>query len=264
MQRMLSMKINDETLAKFVIHPMLGVVAELRAHRAAADVEADRDAGLLRGRPDRVPVPVGERRLAVVLRLVAEVHRPVAELDAALQLGDREVDVPERQRGDREQPVGVGAAPVGEEVVVGAHALARRARGRRGAGSSRSRTRPRSGRAPGAWMPCSSRNAQARVGVVHRRGDVVEGLRDRHRHDAVPAGHGVVAGCAEAFAARHPHVVAVDALDVRHLVVHRRGHAGRPHVGGLGEVGVDVDDGDAVEEVGAHDLALRVRGVGCR
>ena len=71
-----------------VRHPAhAGVVAELRAHRAAADVEADRDAGLLRRRPHRVPVRVRERRLAVVLRLVAEVHRPVAELDAALQLG---------------------------------------------------------------------------------------------------------------------------------------------------------------------------------
>ena len=112
MQRMLSRKISDETLAKFVIQPMLGVVAELRAHRAAADVEADRHAGLLRRGPHRVPVPVRERRLAVVLRLVAEVHRAVAELDAAVQLGDGEVDVPERQRGDREEPVGIGAAPV--------------------------------------------------------------------------------------------------------------------------------------------------------
>ena len=90
MQRMLSRKISDDTLAKFVIQPMLGGVVELRAHRTAADVEADRDAGLLRRRPDRVPVPVGERRLAVVLRLVAEVHRPVAGGDAAVQLGDGE------------------------------------------------------------------------------------------------------------------------------------------------------------------------------
>ena len=117
-QRMLSSKISDDTLAKFVIHPMPGGVLELRAHRAAADVEAHRDPRFLRGGPHRVPVRVRERWLTEVLRLVAEVHRPVAVADAALQLGNREVDVPERQRGHGDQPVRRDAAPVGEEVVV--------------------------------------------------------------------------------------------------------------------------------------------------
>ncbi len=42
-----------------------------------------------------------------------------------------------------------------------------------------------------------------------------------------------------------------------------RGHARRPHVGRLGEVGVDVDDGAAVEQVGGHGTvsyrSVRVR-----
>ena len=60
--------------------------------------------------------------LSVVLGLVAEVHRAVPAPDATLELGHREVDVPEGQRGHGEQAGGVGAAPVGEEVVVRAHA----------------------------------------------------------------------------------------------------------------------------------------------
>jgi hypothetical protein len=71
---------------------------------------------------------VRERRLAVVLRLVAEVHRTVAELDAAVQLGDGQVDVPERQRGDREEALGIRAAPVVQEVVVRARTGATRSR----------------------------------------------------------------------------------------------------------------------------------------
>ena len=221
-------------------------------------MEAHRDAGLLRGRPHRVPVRVRERRLAVVLGLVAEVHRAVTELDAALQLADREVDVPERDRGDREQPLGIGAAPVVEEVVVRAHAL----RDELGVAEAQEVAVPEAADVRVEHLRADALAVEERepgVGVVHRVGDLVERLRDRHRHDAVEPGHGVVAGVAEALAAGHPHVVAVDALDVRHDVVQRRRHARDPRVGRLGEVGVDVDDGDAVEEIGWWRWCVMVR-----
>ena len=60
MQRMLSMKINDDTLAKLVIHAHAGDVLELRAHRPATDVEADRHAGV-RPPPPRSGPSAGRR-----------------------------------------------------------------------------------------------------------------------------------------------------------------------------------------------------------
>ena len=122
MQRMLSRKISDETLAKFVIQPMPAVSSN------CVPIEPPPTWKLTDTPASWAAAQIGSQcrwasgRLAVVLGLVAEVHRPVAVGDAAVQLGDGEVDVPERQGGDGDEPVGGGAAPVGEEVVVGPHA----------------------------------------------------------------------------------------------------------------------------------------------
>ena len=88
MQRMLSRKISDDDLGE-VRHPAHArpsspncvpieppptwKLTEMPASCAAAHTGSQ--------------CAVRERRLAVVLRLVAEVHRPVTELDAAVELG---------------------------------------------------------------------------------------------------------------------------------------------------------------------------------
>jgi hypothetical protein len=91
--------------------------------------------------------------------------------------------------------------------------------------------------------------------VVHRGVDVVEGVGDRRRHDAVVAGHRVEARGAEPLAAGHPDVLTVDALDVGDVVVAARREPGGPGVGRLGEVGVDVDDPEPVEQVSGHRIS---------
>ena len=58
--------------------------------------------------------------LTVVLRLIAEVDGAMPVVDATVQLVDGHFAIPERQRRDSDQAVRIGAAPVGQEVVVGA------------------------------------------------------------------------------------------------------------------------------------------------
>ena len=89
----------------------------------AADVEIDGDPGIFCHLPNRVPVLVPEVRQVERLRLIAEVDAPVAAGDAPLNLGHRCLDVPERERHDREQPVGGDGGEVHLEVVVCLHAL---------------------------------------------------------------------------------------------------------------------------------------------
>ena len=101
--------------------PPTPVMRSLRS--PGADVEADRGPGVLRGRPDRVPVGVGEPGLAKGLRLAAEEHPPVPRAGAALDLAHGGLHVPERRRHDRDQPLRIRTAPVDQEVVVGPHAL---------------------------------------------------------------------------------------------------------------------------------------------
>src|SRR4030095_14488533 len=82
--------------------------------RLAADVEADRHFERLRGRPDWIPMLVGERRLFEILRLAREQNGTMACRPAALDLGDRLRDIPERQRAYGSQARGIGARPLGE------------------------------------------------------------------------------------------------------------------------------------------------------
>jgi len=86
---------------------------------APPDVEVHRQPHLLRRRPQLVPVPGAERRAAEEVRSLGEDDAPVPLGGAALHLGDRYVDVPERHRHDGDVPAGVGARVIDKEVVVG-------------------------------------------------------------------------------------------------------------------------------------------------
>ena len=118
----------QEHLARRVRVGRRGAVArdalgpERRRHLAAADVEVDREPGLLRDRPQRVPVRLAEVGQPEALRFTGEEDAAVARVEVALDLLDRLVDVPERHGHDREQPACVGRRPVAQEVVVRAHA----------------------------------------------------------------------------------------------------------------------------------------------
>ena len=53
--------------------------------------------GVLRGGPERIPVRIGERREAELLRLAREQHAAVAARGAALDLARRRLGIPERR-----------------------------------------------------------------------------------------------------------------------------------------------------------------------
>ena len=95
---------------------MAGVVQQ--RHVAGGDVEVDRQALLLRGGPHRVPVPIGELWPSERARVLREHDALVAGRRAALDLAQRLVEVPERQRGHGQEALGVSLAELGLVVVV--------------------------------------------------------------------------------------------------------------------------------------------------
>ena len=250
MQRMLSRKISEETLAKFVIQPMPAtssncVPIEPPPTWKLTDMPASW-AAAHSGSQCRWASGGWPKSDGWLQKFTA---RWPASL-AAVQLGDGEVDVPERQGRDGDEPVGGDARPVGEEVVVGPDAVEREVALRRESGEV---AVPEATHVRVQHLgvdPLLVEERDPLLGVVHGRGDLVVGRRHLRRQHAVVAGHRVVAGRAEELAVGHPDVAAVLALDVGHAVVQRGGHAGGPHVGRLGQVGVDVDDVVAVEQVG--------------
>ena len=86
-------------------------------------MEVDAQAQILGRVPHGVPVRVGQhRRIAEEVRLLREQHALVAELEAAIDLRDRLVHVPEGDGHDRQQPLRIDGGPLVQEVVVGADA----------------------------------------------------------------------------------------------------------------------------------------------
>ena len=85
------------------------------------------EAHLLGGRPHRVPGPVGERGQAEGTGILGEDDAPVAGRGTTLHLGQGGGQIPERQRGHGQEPVGCGAGPLGLIVVVGLQKLERHA-----------------------------------------------------------------------------------------------------------------------------------------
>ena len=65
---------------------------------------------------------IAQQRLAVVLRLAGEEDALVAHRGAAAHFFRRGVDVPERNRGDRQQTARVGRRPLSLPVIVNLHA----------------------------------------------------------------------------------------------------------------------------------------------
>ena len=65
---------------------------------------------------------IAQQRLTVVLRLAGEENAFVAHRGAAAHFLHRGVDVPERNRGDRQQAARIGGRPLGLPIVVDLHA----------------------------------------------------------------------------------------------------------------------------------------------
>jgi hypothetical protein len=163
----------------------------LTAEVAAAHVEADRQLGRLGRCPDRIPVRVAQRRLAVVLRLVAE-EQGGSRGGAALDLAHRRGHVPERRRHHGHEPARIGAGPLEQPVVVGAHAGEHELR----VADAQEAARPEAAHVRVEHVRVQLllvHEGEARLGVVHGRRDVVVGLA-HVRERAGVAGRGVRAG----------------------------------------------------------------------
>ncbi len=239
------------------LHADVRGILELLGEAAAADVETDRHSGFLGRRPDRIPVPVAQHRRAVILRLIAEDHRLVAARGTALDLAHRGGEIPERRRHDRNQAPRVCAAPFEQEVVVGAHALEhqlRVAEAQEAAGAEAADVRV-DHVAPELLLV---HPGEAGLRVVHRGRDVLIALAHVGEGAGVTRGR-VRARHAAGLIADEPEVDAVHVADVRYAVAPLARDARRPHVGGLGDVRVDVDDAMAVEEHWGPRRWLRMR-----
>ena len=127
-------------------HHLPDVVGDVAAHR----VEVQRQAAGVDDLPQRVPVRVPERR---ELRRVGDVETAQhAALGDALDLGDGGLDRMVRDRGEAGEALGVRRAEVGEPLVVDAHDLDGRPRGRSCVPWRRgSRTAPRPARRRRSW-----------------------------------------------------------------------------------------------------------------
>ena len=130
----------------------------------------------------------GQRRLAVVLRLVAEVDGFVAHVEASLDFTNCQIEIPKRNCGNRNQTSRVGAAPVGEEIVVGTHALCNKftiAETKEVPVAESTHVGIEDLRVHAFFI----KERQTRFCVEHCWMNVVERLRRTDRHDAVEAGH---------------------------------------------------------------------------
>ena len=242
-------------LARRVLH--LGLVAHRpqRLHLllagARADVEARHRAGLVEEVPHRLEVRLVELGQAEHLRLVRQGEPAHALVEQAGHLLDRQVHVPDREQSLAEQPA-AGLAAGGRRrsrcrSAAPRCAAPRRRWRRRGC----RRSRCRSGRGSPPRSPCSSISrsrafASQAAGSTSSNGwttCVPEDLR-------ATGGDRVAADGRPQLAVEEPGGDSVDGAVLRHPVPHRRRHPRRPEVGRFGDVGVAVDDADAVEEVG--------------
>jgi hypothetical protein len=197
------------------------------------------------------------------LRLAGEEDAFVAEAGAAFDLGDRGLHVPERERRDRDQAARIGAAPIGQEVVVGAHA------GEHQLGILKSEE----DLAPEPADVGVDRHgpdrervhvAQPGVGIVGGEGDLGEAVR-RGREGLSPAGgRGMADGRDRRAIADDPDLAAGSrvARDVGSQRGVLRGESLREEVRRLGDVAVGIDD--PVDDRIAHRklLLAGARGAG--
>jgi hypothetical protein len=138
-------------------------------------------------------------------------------------LGDRAVHLlhallrrPRTASRHRDQPIRIGAAPVDQEVVVGAHALEHQLgllELEEAARAEAAHVRVQDLRVDVLGVHVR----EARLRVVRARRDVVVALRTV-RQRAVEAGHRDQARRAGGLVADEPHVASLDALHVRHRV----------------------------------------------
>jgi hypothetical protein len=86
-------------------------------------MEVDSKLTLLRERPERVPRRIGEHRCPEPVGLAGHDQPAVTLVGCTADLAHRFLDVPERDRGERDQPAGVGGGSLGQEVVIGPNAV---------------------------------------------------------------------------------------------------------------------------------------------
>ena len=195
---------------------------------------------------------VRDHRLSEGLGLPGPQHGLVTLRGTALDLLHGLANIPERCRHDGNQSLRIFAAPIDEKVVVGAHALEHEL------GLLQPQETPRTEPAEVGIEDLGVdalfvHQREAGLGVVGARRNVVVAVRDIGEAP-VEARHGVEAGAAAHLVADHPKVAPVDFLDVGDEVAPFARHARRPHVGGLGDMRVGVDDLEPIEDALSHAL----------
>ena len=193
----------------------------------------------------------------MVLGLVAEVDGSVSCLHATGDLGNREIDVPERHGGNADKPIAVSTGPVRHPIVEGPHALLDHLGFTHLHEVGVTETADIGVEHLGKYA-LIVHELESFVTVVHRRMDLVEGIGNLQGHEAVKACHRIETGLPQTVAVAHPYVLSVDTFHMGDLVVHRGRGSRRPHVGWFGYMGIDVNDIEAFEEIcGAHDYKNR-------
>src|SRR5690349_14766559 len=71
--------------------------------------------------PQRVPMRVADQGQTIILRFASEQYAFMTHRGASAYFFYRRGDVPERDRGDRQQPARVGRRPLSLPVVVDLH-----------------------------------------------------------------------------------------------------------------------------------------------
>ena len=208
--------------------------------------------------PQRIPVPIREIGVAVVLRVGVRVHAPQPELVRPRHLGHRGVDVPPREQRHGEHALAGDVLELRHRVVVdrGAEHLERRVDDLR---------------EPLPTEPDDVRVHDLRVDAerVHHlearpdRGRALVDLVDPEVHElgadglrSVGENDGSTDGLAEHLAVDGPHRSTLHLAHLRHPVDPFLRRARRPEVVRLGQVRVGIDDVDAFEDgnVGSHAI----------
>ena len=215
----------------------------------------DRGVGLLRERPERVVLGGGVER---AVRERGDHHAAVAEVQAALHLGDGVVDAGGGQDALADEATVGAVAELGEPVVVGADARhLQLGLGAVDLGAEQGHARVEHLQV----HPVDVHVGEARLGVEASRPHRLVAHADRREVEERQARGGGEAHRADALTVVERPVVALVAVDhLRRAVLVLRGHASHPGVGRLVDVRVAVEDrvvdGSVVVEEVARVLHL--------
>ncbi len=213
------------------------------------DVEVHAEAHLLGLAEQGLPVVVDQAGQADLVVAGREQHALVAHVVGPLHLGHRLVEVPERQHHHRDEPTGVGRAPLDQPVVVGPHAVGGQLR--RHLVQEHVAVEPEDVRVQHLVVDADRVVVgQALLGVDGGQEGLAQPLRVRRR-ELRPAGLGEGADAVELLVADVP-VVLLAPLVEAHVGDEVTPLGGReprrPEVGRLDDVGIGVDDRVALAE----------------